>query len=46
MGLKPSALDDRGSDVDIEMKDNLPYGGGEDVGAMVDLMVELEDLDA
>jgi hypothetical protein len=28
------------------MKDDLPYGGGEDVGAMVDLMVELEDLDA
>jgi hypothetical protein len=46
-GLKPSASDDRGSDADIELEDDLPYGADEDVrGAMLDLMIELEDSDA
>ena len=46
MGLKPSALNDQGSDADIEMEDDLPYGeDNELIGVMVDMMLDLDDCD-
>jgi hypothetical protein len=44
--LKPSPLDDRASDADIEMEDDLPYGADIELsGTMVDMMVDLDDGD-
>jgi hypothetical protein len=46
-GLKPSALDECGSDVDVEMEDDLPYGEEDEIrGILVDMMVDLDDWDA
>jgi hypothetical protein len=45
-GLKPSKRDGRASDGEVEIKDDLPYGGKKEVnGAMVDMMLELDDYD-
>jgi hypothetical protein len=44
--LKPSEKDDRASDADIEMEDDLPPGGDEEVSiAMVNMTVDLEERD-
>ena len=46
MGLKPSALDDCGSDANIDLVDDLPYGAEREVSdVMVDLMINLDDCD-
>jgi hypothetical protein len=47
MGLKPQLLlNDLASDGEVEIKEDLPYGGEREVnGAMVDMMVELSDCD-
>ena len=46
MGLKPSALDDCGSDANIDLVDNLPYGAECEVSdVMVDLIINLNDCD-
>jgi hypothetical protein len=43
-GLKPSEKDDCASDADIEMEDDLPPGGDEEVSAaMVNMMIDLEE---
>jgi hypothetical protein len=40
-------LDECGSDADVEMEDDLPYGEEEDVrGVLVDMLVDLDDTDA
>jgi hypothetical protein len=45
--LKPSALDDCGSDADVEIEESVPYGAESEVsGIMVDMMVGLNDCDA
>ena len=44
VGLKPLALDDCGSDADIKLENDLPYGAESEVsGVMVDMMVDLDD---
>jgi hypothetical protein len=45
-GLKPSEMDGCASDADVEMEDELPPGGEEEVNAaMVELMIKLEGCD-
>jgi hypothetical protein len=46
-GLKPQPpADDLASDGEVEIEEDLPYGGEREVnGAMVDMMVELSDCD-
>jgi hypothetical protein len=42
--LKPSEKDDCASDADIEVEDDLPPGGDEEVSAaMVNMIVDLEE---
>jgi len=46
-GLKPSEVDGCASDGDLESDDALPYGAENKVnGAMVDMMVDLDEWDA
>ncbi len=43
-GLKPSERDDRALDADIEIEDDLPPGGDQEVStAIVNMMVDLEE---
>jgi len=45
-GLKPSRLDGCASDGEVEIEDDLPYGGARELnGAMVDMMLDLGDYD-
>ena len=45
-GMKPSKCDGHTLDGEVEIKDNLPYGGALEVNsAMVDMMVDLGDYD-
>jgi len=45
-GLKPSERDDRASDAEIEIEDDLPPGGDQEVStAMVNMMIGLEERD-
>ena len=45
-GLKPSKMDGCASDAEVEMEDELPPGGEEEVNAaMVELMIKLEGCD-
>jgi hypothetical protein len=45
-GLKPSRLDGCASDGEVEIKDDLPYGGARELNsAMVDMMLNLGDYD-
>ena len=46
-GLKPLALDDCASNANIEMEDDLPYGGESELSSeMIDMMVDLDDCNA
>jgi hypothetical protein len=46
-GMKPSQFDGCGSDGELELDDELPYGGAIEVNVpMVDMMIELGDNDA
>lgn len=43
-GLKPSELDGEASDGDVDIEDDLPYGGALEVNdAMIEMIIELED---
>ena len=45
-GLKPSQLDGRVSDGEIEIEDDLPYGGEKELNStMIDMMLDLGDYD-
>ena len=45
-GLKPSPQDDWGLDGEVEVEEDLPYGGAREMNsAMIDMMVELGDYD-
>jgi len=45
-GLKPSERDDRALDAEIDIEDDLPLGGDQEVStAMVNMMVDLEERD-
>jgi hypothetical protein len=45
-GLKPSKHDGCASDGEVEIEDDLPYGGAREVnGAMVDMMLDLGNYD-
>jgi hypothetical protein len=45
-GSKPSPQDDRGLDSEVEVEEDLPYGGVREVNsAMIDMMIELSDYD-
>ena len=46
-GLKPLALDDCGSDANVEMEADLPYKAESEVSSvMVNMMIGLDDCDA
>ena len=45
-GLKPSQLDGRASDGEVEIEDDLPYEGAKELnGVMIDMMLDLGDYD-
>src|SRR6266851_7341532 len=45
-GMKPSKRDGHALDGEVEIEDNLPYGGAKEVNsAMVDMMLDLGDYD-
>ncbi len=45
-GLKPSQLDGRASDGEVEIEDDLPYGGAKELnGTMIDMMLDLGNYD-
>ena len=46
MGLKPSSLDEIESEDEVEIADDLPYGGEREInGAMLEMMADLGDHD-
>jgi hypothetical protein len=46
VGLKPSPQDDWGPDGEVEVEEDLPYGGAREVNsAMIDMIIKLGDYD-